>query len=663
MAIAGFERDLSQPTPMSTATATQSQGGLQSLLPTGGGIGGALAGAGAGAAIGSVVPVVGTGIGAILGAILGGTAGSAAGKVGQNKIEGKKLTEGVGKEALIGGLTSLPITSGLKVLRAGGQLAKGAVTGVSGKEAAKLSLTEAGQRAIPKRAKNLQAKVSQELEGLGGPQSGVLSKVLNPVDKATSSLLKLTPSATQKLLDSGVDPARLAQRAAQFGGSAEDIIGTTGKGGPLQATIKGLEDGIQTTAKTAGKNIKIDASDIIKGLEKEAKTIRKELGGGARLTQINKVIADAKSKYKNGVTVDQALRTLRTATAQFGKSILDDSGDAVIRAAQKLEANTLRDLLKGRFPSIAKGLDDQSELIQLREILQRARAVDKTGGFKASKLDLTRPGTIIDPVLNSKAVSRGVLSRAAKKNPAFVDNTAKTLGAGLIGTTARESLLGARPSIQESPEMIPEVQAPTYASSLGAEYALPTGYTSSLGVESLGDSSPSASTNPFGSDNIQQLILQDLQTGGKNVQTLLKLYETFGQSATEKPLTATQATRAASAQNALNDIPLLLESIESGKLGAKKAIPGASTSLGRRILGTEDLDSALFNIADNILRARSGAAAPEAEVKRFVDTFLPGPLDSEEAKINKLNRAVRELQGYLNPQAAIGDTLEDVVGA
>jgi len=106
---------------------------------------------------------------------------------------------------------------------------------------------------------------------------------------------------------------------------------------------------------------------------------------------------------------------------------------------------------------------------------------------------------------------------------------------------------------------------------------------------------------------------------------------------------------------------MIQEAIESGKLGGLKNIPGSGTAVGRRLLGTENLDAALFNIADNILRARSGAAAPEAEVLRFKNTFLPGPLDSQQAKKDKLERAIRELQGYVNPGAAIEDTLDGLV--
>lgn len=176
----------------------------------------------------------------------------------------------------------------------------------------------------------------------------------------------------------------------------------------------------------------------------------------------------------------------------------------------------------------------------------------------------------------------------------------------------------------------------------------------------------SANTDPFAAENVQSSVQSILAKGGtmKDVTEYLgnvKMLEDLSGGAKSKPLTASQATRAAAAQNALKDIPLIEDAIKSGKLGGAKALLGSGTQIGRRLLGTENLDASLFNIADNILRARSGAAAPEAEVKRFVETFLPSATDSAKAKQQKLERAIRELQGYVDPNAATEDTLAGLV--
>jgi hypothetical protein len=464
-----------------------------------------------------------------IGTAAGGAAGAGAGKWLENLFEGNKdLGDGVLGEAAFGTLGG--IGKGLSAIKgAGGALKAGKGLGTAAQ------VLRAG---VPKVATGTSTGI---LSGFGGRMKEGLQ------DRATTNLLKLTPSQTQKMLDSGINPTDLAKRAAAFGGSPADIIGKTGKGGPLQATIRSLEEGIKTTASQGGKNIKIDATDIIKNLKNEAKVIKKELGGGARLNQINKVIADAESKYKGGVTINKALETLRTANAQFGKSILDDTGDAVVKAAQKLEANTLRSALKERFPSIAKGLDDQSGLIQLREVMQRARAIDKTGGFKTGAIDLTRPGTFVDPLLNAKSTSRAILGGGSglKMPTAF---SALNSPMGKIASTqlGARALTGNLPGQEqptpemtglEQPQIDPMTGMPAVESSMGGMD----------GSSVLGGASPAQSI--YTREAVAQDIQRDLQaTGGANMDKYITLFNFLNPEGSQgKPNATTQKSLSQSA--------------------------------------------------------------------------------------------------------------------
>lgn len=119
------------------------KGFWQDQISTGGGIGGALGGAAAGAAVGSVVPVVGTAVGGLLGAVLGGGLGSAGGEIVENNLTGDEWNKNVLQEGLIGGATSLPITAGLKLARAGVK----AGTGLGGRAAGEL-VQEAGMQSV-----------------------------------------------------------------------------------------------------------------------------------------------------------------------------------------------------------------------------------------------------------------------------------------------------------------------------------------------------------------------------------------------------------------------------------------------------------------------------------------------------------------------------------
>ncbi len=93
------------------------------LLPFLGGTGGAAGGAALGASLGSVVPGIGTVIGGLAGGILGGGLGSGAGQAGKNIAIGEEdIMKDVGKEALLGGVTSLPP---IRAARGVGALVKG----------------------------------------------------------------------------------------------------------------------------------------------------------------------------------------------------------------------------------------------------------------------------------------------------------------------------------------------------------------------------------------------------------------------------------------------------------------------------------------------------------------------------------------------------------
>ncbi len=208
------------------------------LLPTAGGILGGIGGS-------FLAPGLGT--------VAGGATGAGFGKFLENLIEGRtggELGEGIAGEAALGTLGG--IGKGFQAIKgASGALRAGEGVGKAG------NILRMGAQTAPKSP------------GMFSRAGGRIKEGLQ--DRATTSLLKLTPSQTQKMLDAGIDPTDLAKRAAKYGGSPADIIGKTGKGGPLQQTIRSLEEGIKTTASVGGKNVRIDASDIVKALEAEKK--------------------------------------------------------------------------------------------------------------------------------------------------------------------------------------------------------------------------------------------------------------------------------------------------------------------------------------------------------------------------------------------------------
>lgn len=167
-------------------------------------------------------------------------------------------------------------------------------------------------------------------------------------------------------------------------------------------------------------------------------------------------------------------------------------------------------------------------------------------------------------------------------------------------------------------------------------------------------------TSPYPRQN----LIADLQRDPANAEEYISYYNALQEAykpAAQPKLSAAQQETANRAQNAMNDLSVLGKAIESGDI-LKTSIPGSNTAIGGNILGTTDIEAALFNIGDVILRARTGAQAPESEIRAFVAGFLPRGGESRESQLNKLSRAYRELEGMANPVGTQGG-LEDALMA
>lgn len=91
---------------------------------------------------------------------------------------------------------------------------------------------------------------------------------------------------------------------------------------------------------------------------------------------------------------------------------------------------------------------------------------------------------------------------------------------------------------------------------------------------------------------------------------------------------------------ALDEIDEIL--LEDPSVFLKAALPG---KLGTT---TRKYDSASFRAVEGLLRARSGAAVPETEVRRYVDANLPKFGDSQEAAKFKLDAFRKDLEAVAN---------------
>lgn len=326
----------------------------------------------------------------------------------------------------------------------------------------------------------LQSQVgTQQATGLRGILAGAGEKLSRT---ATAKTLKSTPSDYLRAAENqGIDVISTAQKYFPNITNPSQIVGTAAnkfKGGQLNQILNKAEQQIQAVSQKAGSNIKLTSTgdEIVNALKAEARQIKNELGSGNRYKELMGIIKQVQGKYKNGVTVKKALETLRTGNRRFGQSVLETEGGAVATAAQKVETNVIRNILKKTFPEIAEALDTQAELLTIRPILQKSASSIATEAGKKSGIGL------IDYMLGLGGFAAGgpltsaalVGGRQAMQSPTVLGKTGQALSAvagarlpqmnlspqasqllqGILGSgVGRAGAAMAQPSVTMTPQM------------------------------------------------------------------------------------------------------------------------------------------------------------------------------------------------------------------
>lgn len=139
----------------------------------------------------------------------------------------------------------------------------------------------------------------------------------------------------------------------------------------------------------------------------------------------------------------------------------------------------------------------------------------------------------------------------------------------------------------------------------------------------------------------QQAMIQDLATGGKNISKLKTIYDILFPKQEDKQANATIQERRAlgnSGLRALQDLQRTLELDQSVLF--KQLTPGKYFS--------RQYEAAGFRLADAILRLRTGATAPEEEIRRYMQQIVPRFGDDARTIQFKLEQAQLDLQDALN---------------
>lgn len=597
---------------------------------SGGGLGavGTIAKKSAGTA--SLIPSLATG--GMTSALKIGAAG-AAGAALQEFSEDDATRDSVGKAAAVGGITSGLLAGAGKLLK--GKAAKSLTKDLRAYEKAinESNLDEIGKLAA-KHGDDARFQVHKKIPSLAGATkpAGKLTKKAST--EAAMRVHKASPSAYRKAVDAGVDPNELVEKYVSKGATYDDLLGNVSKknkGGILKKQLDEAEKVITATRKAAGSNIKLDGDDIIKGLKAELRTMKRGLGNERKAAALEKIIKAAEKKYSKGVTLNQALDTLRAANKKFGKSIIDDSSDAVVSSAQKLEANVLRGKIKSMFPDIADALDVQSEVLTLRPMLSHARATLNTQG---SNLRVSRGGSI--PIVSdlvegqlqkpevasrflNKAdggVSKGVVGRVKGAIPSV--NAPK----GTTGITGQVVGRGINSPTQTTLPTAGELVRTTTGAS-----SMPTPQPQQRGIEIDGV--------VYTLDDMRRAALIDqMKYGGKNAarfaNTIAIMEDMFPEEEPTKPTKLTDKQRSfVGAGEIATEIEQLLEDPETKTGIGRGAIGKVQQTLGTENPAQTRLRSKIASARTIARNALLGANMSEAELESYLDATFDVSLPKE----------------------------------
>lgn len=652
-------------TQQTTKSVPKKKGGrggtATSLISEGGALGGALAGA----AAGSVVPIIGTAIGGII----GGGIGAFGGRLAENKVRDDRW--GVGDAAKEGAITT--------VLGAPGKAIKGAV--------------KAGQAL--KGGAGLEDALIAGASKASGPsmiKAAIAGKAADSADALATKALGLTKGQKNKFFEKTGEKAGTVARKYNIT-SADDIPKVLD---PLQQQFDSVIT--QIPKQFTMHDVQTAFANVYTPLLQQIGPTGKESIGLRLKQEADNIIS--KMGDKGGKLTARELNDARKSFDDLAYNLR--ATDPSAADVNKMGRDVLADLMRGAADEAGlktaggKSLKEAgTEISKLRRLHDAAKKnAEGAGGSNVISLNNT-PGAVMGSSMGPAGAAVGYVANAAanssrgrqviaKGADTFVDKTAasveksgsfmgnvKSLGRNITGVNLADALIQSSQNPQDSGNTnVQNTPTMTTSTNNPSNPNMSQSYQNSQQMSSMDNfGGQQQQTSPYSKENLMYDVQRDPQNAAKYISHYKDLAEIFAPTDTgESDLTAGQQGQAARATNAMNDLDVVKNAINDGSL-LKTALPGSNNAFIGNALGTTDINSALFNIGDVVLRNRTGAAAPADEVRKFVAGFLPRGGESKEAQQYKLQRAYQELLGMVNPPKYLGQnnprpaTMEDTLMA
>lgn len=664
-----------QPEPTQAPQKQRGKGGwLSSIISELGGAGGAWGGAAAGAAAGSVVPGIGNIVGGIAGGIIGGFGGGAAGKLAENKLRDNEY-------------------------RVGDALKEGAVSGAFG------GIGPAWQGA---RGLSALSKASGGVAGIGGIGQGV--KFLDGFGDDAAKL------AGKAIVKNGAKSGKAIGQASLGVISAQDLAyasrkGLQSMGDGARAWQRGINPGTVGAQESPAYNKALDG-------------VNKWFGGISKNAQFTNADDAMKALSKSYKLSPEAAQVFGKSNAEaLGNKFLQNIDDNPILKAKLTGANgkVAENLLNDALSFGKKKNGDFIEFMS-GKINSRYRTVSSggsAGSVESQVLEAFRDAgkSIIDKNLTTRSgVNKqfsNLLGASKQLGKTITGDTSAGVRQGegigrIISSVAGPGVDVAGRAMQQAGKLT-KYTTPIAKGSLlrGAlsdssidsqqEYTQPTGgntmqeMTDAASQSANGEfNDPSAMASqenmnqPQSAYSLQQAI-QDYQSApnAKVQQQVMAYYDFVSKAeATQNKASASNngipsnvgkvsASAYGLAQQGLNGLSQLAKLIQKdpGVVGRTstpgRGLPVVGGYIGKAS-GTTEYDTLGFAAVSSLLRAQSGAAVPDSEVRAYMRHYLPRAGDSKESIQRKLETLQYDfqtvIQGGGNDSSSLADSITQYGG-
>lgn len=397
--------------------------------------------------------------------------------------------------------------------------------------------------------------------------------------------------------------------------------------------------------------VKLDGSMVSKRIQQASTDLTDERFADLDLLNpsAQKIIERYSAKFDkvtDAKGVNDVVKTLnKTATRASNKLQNPNAAPLTAQETAALALKRAGDDVLGEIPEIAPIKQQMAQLFEINP--QVAKASER--GFGLPFMSGTKIKAPMQMLQGLQSKAGALLQGAGTSAPAtggfrpFIKPALQQAGVR-VGADA----LGVRPKPEDTPE--------------ASQFTTPFVTQPTLEDVTAPEANGSLFTNPA---LLEQAYSEAIARGdSETANSLIKGYELFGkQGGGGKPLSAEASKVIATANSGLQSLSQLEQMISEGGVPKGTTIPGRGLlgGAGQSLLGTTGFDAAADNVADAMVRARTGAAATKEELALY-RRLLPQAFDPPEVQQQKMQTVRDYFTSIANRTGSSGTDLQQAAG-